>query len=130
MVVVMTIMGVAALFRKPNNSQRHPAHRVYPYILRHLSVTPIQSGLGTGARICPVTKGFGCLLLAVLDSASRRVLAWRLSNTLTTDLCVEAVPGPWPAMAEPDIFNTDQGCRLARQEWTGLLKEQGVPHRI
>ena len=73
----------------------------------------------------PMTRGF-VYLFAVLDWASRRVLAWRLSNTLTTDFCMEAVQEALASYGAPDIFNTDQGCQFTSQEFTGLLKDHGI----
>jgi putative transposase len=72
-----------------------------------------------------MTRGF-VYLFAVLDWASRRVLAWRLSNTLTTDFCIEAVQEALASYGTPDIFNTDQGCQFTSQEFTGLLKDHGI----
>ena len=87
---VMARMGIEALYRKPHTSQRHPAHRVYPYLLRQLAITRSNQVWAADITYIPMTRGF-VYLFAVLDWASRRVLAWRLSNTLTTDFCMEAV---------------------------------------
>ena len=87
---VMARMGIEALYRKPNTSQRHPAHRVYPYLLRHLEITRSNHVWAADITYIPMTRGF-VSLFAVLDWASRRVWAWRLANTLTTDFCLEAV---------------------------------------
>ena len=96
---VMARLGIEALYRKPHTSQRHPAHRVYPYLLRHLAITRSNHVWAADITYIPMTRGF-VYLFAVLDWASRRVLAWRLSNTLTTDCCIEAVQAAlWPAMA-------------------------------
>ena len=122
---VMARMGIEALYRKPNTSQRHPAHRVYPYLLRHLESTRSHHVWAADITYIPMTRGF-VYLFAVLDWASRRVLAWRLSNTLTTDFCMEAVQEALARYGTPDIFNTDQGCQFTSQEFTGLLKDQGI----
>ena len=87
---LMTRMGINAVYRKPRTSQRHPAHRVYPYLLRHLEITRPNHVWAADITYIPMTRGF-VYLFAVLDWASRRVLAWRLSNTLTTDFCLDAV---------------------------------------
>jgi putative transposase len=100
-------MGLEALYRKPSLSRRHPAHRVYPYLLRDLKM------------------GF-IYLFAVLDWASRRVFAWRLSNTLTTDFCLDAVQEAVVRYGTPEIFNTDQGCQFTSPEFTGLLTHHGI----
>jgi putative transposase len=122
---VMARMGIEALYRKPHTSQRHPAHRVYPYLLRHLAITRSNHVWAADITYLPMTRGF-VYLFAVLDWASRRVLAWRLSNTLTTDFCIEAVQEALASYGAPDIFNTDQGCQFTSQEFTGLLKDHGI----
>lgn len=122
---VMARMGIEALYRKPHTSQRHPAHRVYPYLLRHLTITQSNHVWAADITYIPMTRGF-VYLFAVLDWASRRVLAWRLSNTLTTDFCMEAVQEALTSYGAPDIFNTDQGCQFTSQEFTGLLNDHGI----
>ena len=87
---VMARMGIEALSRNPTTSQRHPAHRVYPYLLRHLEITRSNPVRAADSTDIPMTRGL-VSLFAVLDWASRRVWAWRLANTLTTDFCLEAV---------------------------------------
>ena len=87
---LMRRMGIEAVYRKPHTSQRHPAHRVYPYLLRHLEITRPNHVWAADITYIPMRRGF-VYLFAVLDWASRRVLAWRLSNTLPTDFCLEAV---------------------------------------
>jgi putative transposase len=122
---MMARMGIEALYRKPHTSQRHPGHRVYPYLLRHLAITRANQVWAADITYIPMTRG--CVyLFAVLDWASRRVLAWRLSNTLTTDFCIEAVQEALVSYGNPDIFNTDQGCQFTSQEFTGLLKDHGI----
>ena len=122
---VMARMGIEALYRKPNTSQRHPAHRVYPYLLRHLEITRSNHVWAADIPYLPMTRGF-VSLFAVLDWASRRVLAWRLANTLTTDFCLEAVQEALASYGAPDICNTDQGCQFTSQEFTELLKDHGI----
>ena len=87
---LMRRMGLAAVYRKPHLSHRHPAHTVYPYLLRHLEIIRPNHVWAADITYLPMSRGF-VYLFAVLDWASRRVLAWRLSNTLTTDFCLEAV---------------------------------------
>ena len=122
---IMARMGIDALYRKPHASQRHPAHRVYPYLLRHLAITRPNHVWVADITYAPMTRGF-VYLFAVMDWASRRVLAWRLSNTLTTDFCIEAVQEAPASYGTPDLFNTDQGCQFTSQEFTGLLKDHGI----
>lgn len=122
---LMRRMGITALYRKPHTSQRHPAHRVYPYLLRTLAITRPNQVWAADITYIPLTRGF-VYLFAVLDWASRRVLAWRLSNTLTTDFCLEAVQEAITQYGRPEIFNTDQGCQFTSLEFTGLLNAQGI----
>jgi putative transposase len=122
---VMARLGIEALYRKPTTSQRHPAHPVYPYRLRDLAITRSNQVWAADITYIPMQRGF-VYLVAVLDWASRRVLAWRLSNTLTTDFCIEAVQEALASYGTPDIFNTDQGCQFTSQEFTGLLKDHGI----
>jgi putative transposase len=87
---LMTRRGIAAVYRKPRTSQRHSAHTVYPYLLRHLEITRPNHVWAADISCIPMKRGFVCVF-AFLDWASHRVLAWRLSNTLTTDFCLDAV---------------------------------------
>jgi putative transposase len=122
---LMRRMGLEALYRKPHLSRRHPAHRVYPYLLRDLAISRPNHVWAADITYIPMARGF-VYLFAVLDWASRRVLAWRLSNTLTTDFCLEAVQDAVGRYGPPEIFNTDQGCQFASQEFTGLLIHHGI----
>ena len=122
---VMVRLGIDALYRKPTTSLRHPAHRVYPYLLRHLEISRSNHVWAADITYIPMARGF-VYLCAVLDWASRRVLAWRLSNTLTTDFCLEAVQEAVTRYGTPDIFNTDQGSQFTSLEFTGLLKDHGI----
>ncbi len=122
---LMRRMGITAVYRKPHTSQRHPAHMVYPYLLRNAEITRPNQVWAADITYIPMQRGF-VYLFAVLDWASRRVLAWRLSNTLTTDFCLEAVQEALASSGTPEIFNTDQGCQFTSQEFTGLLKAHGI----
>jgi putative transposase len=121
----MARRGIEALYRNPPTSQRHPAHRVYPYLLRHLAITRSNQVWAADITDVPMTRGV-VYLFAVLDWASRRGLAWRLSNTLTTDFCIEAVQEALASYGRPAICNTDQGCQFTSQEFTGLLTHHGI----
>src|SRR3990172_1460744 len=90
MSTLMARMGITAVYRKPHTSQRHLAHPVYPYLLRNVEITRSNHVWAADITYIPMHRGF-VYLCAVMDWASRRVLAWRLSNTLTTDFCVEAL---------------------------------------
>jgi len=122
---LMRRMGITAIYRKPRTSQRHPAHKIYPYLLHQLTITRPNHVWASDITYIPMRRGF-VYLCAILDWASRRVLAWRLSNTLTTDFCVEAVREAISRYGTPEIFNTDQGCQFTSQEFTGFLKDQGI----
>jgi len=122
---LMRRMGITALYRTPCTTQRHPAHRIYPYLLRHMVLTRPNQVWAADITYIPMRRGF-VYLFAVLDWASRRVLAWRLSNTLTTDFCLDAVREAITQYGRPEIFNTDQGCQFTSLEFTGLLKDQGI----
>lgn len=122
---LMRRMGIRAVYRKPRTSLRHPAHIVYPYLLRHLDITRPNHVWAADITSIPMKRG-GVSLCAMLDWARRRVLAWRLANTLTTDFCLEAVREASTRYGRPEIFNTDQGGQFTSPEFTGLLKAQGI----
>lgn len=122
---LMKRMGLHALYRKPTISQRHPAHTVYPYLLRNLEITRPNHVWAADITYIPMTRGF-VYLFAVMDWASRRALSWRLSNTLTTDFCMEAVEEAITRYGAPEIFNTDQGGQFTSLEFTGLLKDRRI----
>jgi putative transposase len=122
---LMRRMGIMAIYRKPRTSQRHPIHRIYPYLLRQLTITRPNHVWAADITYIPMRRGF-VYLCAILDWASRRVLACRLSNTLTTGFCLAAVQEAISRYGAPEIFNTDQGCQLTSQEFTGLLNDHGI----
>ncbi len=122
---LMRRMGITAVYRKPHTSQRHPTHTVYPYLLRNAEITRPNHVWAADITYIPMQRGF-VYLFAVLDWASRRVLAWRLSNTLTTDFCLEAVQEALARYGTPEIFNTDQGSQFTSAEFTDVLKAQGI----
>jgi putative transposase len=122
---LMRRMGITAIYRMPRTSQRHPAHRIYPYLLRQLTITRPNHVWASDITYIPMKRGF-VYLCVILDWVSRRVLAWRLSNTLTTDFCVEAMQEAITRYGTPEIFNTDQGCQFTSQELTGLLKTHDI----
>jgi len=122
---LMKRMNIHALYRKPNTSKRHAKHPIYPYLLRTLSITRSNHVWAADITYIPMRRGF-VYLFAVVDWASRRVLSWRLSNTLTTDFCIEAVQEAINRYGRPEIFNTDQGCQFTSLEFTGLLKDNNI----
>jgi putative transposase len=122
---VMTRIGIEALYGTPNTSQRYPAHRVDPDRLRHLTITQSNPVGVCTISAAPMMRGL-VYLFAVLGWASRRVLAWRLANTLKTDFCIEAVQVALANYGTPDIFNADQGYQFTSQDFAGLLKDHGT----
>jgi putative transposase len=122
---LMRRMRIQALYRAPRTSKRHPAHKIYPYLLRGLTIDRPNQVWATDITYLPMAKGF-VYLCAVLDWHTRRVLAWRLSNTLTTDFCIDAVQEAIDRHGPPEIFNTDQGCQFTSAEFTDVLKAHGI----
>jgi putative transposase len=122
---LMRKMGIDALYRKPNTSRRHARNQIYPYLLRDLPIVRSNQVWACDITYIPMRRGF-VYLIAVLDWYSRRVLSWRLSNTLTTDFCLEAVEEAIERYGRPEIFNTDQGSQFTSSEFIGLLKANGI----
>lgn len=123
--MLMRRMGIEALYRKPNTSKRHPAHAVHPYLLRGLSIDRPNQVWAMDITYIPMARGF-VYLAAVVDWHTRRVLSWRLSITMTTDFCLEAVEDAIHRHGKPDIFSTDQGSQFTSEAFTGLLKQHGI----
>jgi len=122
---LMKKVGIEALYKKPNTSRRHPEHGVYPYLLRNVEINRANHVWAADISYIPMKRGF-VYLFAVMDWASRRVLSWRLSNTLTTDFCIEAMQEAMHRHGTPEIFNTDQGSQFTSTEFTQLLKANGI----
>jgi putative transposase len=122
---LMKKMGIAALYRKPRLSKPHPDHKVYPYLLRGLEITRANHVWATDITYIPMERGF-CYLVAIMDWASRKILAWRLSNTLDTSFCTEALEEAIGKYGPPDIFNTDQGSQFTSEAFTEILKTHGI----
>ena len=122
---LMRKMGIEALYRRPNTSRKHPGHPIYPYLLRHLAVTRPNQVWAMDITYIPMARG-NVYLAAVVDWYSRRVLSWRVSITMETDFCIEAVEEAIQRHGTPDIFNTDQGSQFTAQEFTGLLKNNNI----
>ena len=122
---LMRRMGIEAIYRRKDTSRPHPEHRVYPYLLRRLQIDRPNQVWATDITYIPMARGF-VYLVAVIDWYTRKVLAWRLSNTLTTDFCVEALEDALAKYGPPEIFNTDQGCQFTSLEFTSVLKRHGI----
>jgi len=122
---LMRTMGIAALYPKQNLSRANQAHKVYPYLLRNLSIERPNQVWATDVTYIPMARGF-IYLVAIMDWYSRRVLAWRVSNTLDTSLCIEALEEAIERHGAPDIFNTDQGSQFTSEAFTGVLKQHDI----
>jgi putative transposase len=122
---LMGLMGIEAIYQKPNTSRKHPENKIYPYLLRDLTIDRVNQVWCSDITYIPMAKGF-LYLVAVMDWASRRVLAWRLSNTLDAEFCVDALEEALVRHGRPEIFNTDQGSQFTSAAFTGLLVEHGV----
>jgi putative transposase len=118
---LMRLMALEAIYRKPNTSRKHPDHKVYPYLLRGLVIDRPNQVWCADITYIPMAKGF-VYLVAVMDWFSRRVLAWRVSITLETDFCVEALQEAMNRHGQPEIFNTDQGVQFTSAAFLGELE--------
>jgi len=121
----MRKMGVEAVCPKPRLSKPHPAHKIYPYLLRNQEIVRANHVWAAEITYLPMARGF-CYLMAIMDWASRRVLAWRLSNTLDVSFCLEALEEALTAFGPPEIFNTDQDSQFTSQAFTDMLAADGV----
>jgi putative transposase len=122
---LMRTMGIEAIAPKRKTSAPHPGHKLYPYLLRGLDITRAGHVWCADVTYLPMARGF-CYLVAVMDWASRRVLSWRVSNTLDAGFCIEALEEALARYDAPQIFNTDQGCQFTCEGFTSLLQEAGV----
>ena len=121
---LMRQMGLEAIYPRPHTSQAHPANRIYPYLLRGLSITRPNQVWSSDITYVPMPQGF-MYLVAVMDWFSRYVLAWRLSNTLEVDFCLEALNEAL-SFGKPEIFNTDQGSQFTSPRFTGTLGAEDI----
>ena len=122
---LMRVMGLEAIYQKPSTSRSHPGHKVYPYLLRGLVIDRPNRVWCADITYIPMAKGF-VYLVAVMDWFSRRVLAWRVSITMDTAFCVEALQEALDRHGQPEIFNTDQGVQFTSADFLGELETRGV----
>ena len=122
---LMRVMGIEGLNPRGATSRPHPLHKKYPYLLRTLDVVRANQVWATDITYIPMAHGF-VYLIAIIDWFSRRVLAWRLSNTLDTRFCVEALDDALRAWGTPEIFNTDQGAQFTADEFLDVLRAKGI----
>jgi putative transposase len=124
-ITLMRRMGIEAIYRRPNTSKPAPGHRIYPYLLRGLSIDRANQVWAIDITYIPMARGF-VYLAAVMDWFTRRILAWRLSNTMEASFCVDAVEEALAQYGSPQIFNTDQGSQFTSAQFTGLLNGNGI----
>jgi putative transposase len=122
---LMGKMGIAAIYRKRNTSAPHPKHPVYPYLLKNLTIDRPNHVWATDITYIPMRRGF-VYLVAILDWATRKVLAHRVSISMTTDFCVEALEEAIARYGTPEIFNTDQGSQFTSADFTRVLTDHGI----
>ena len=122
---LMRRMGIEALYRKPNTSKKHPTHKVYPYLLRELKIDRANQVWATDITYIPMACGW-VYLCAIVDWASRRVLAHRVSISMDASFCVEALREALAKYGQPEIFNSDQGSQFTADAFTEPLNALGV----
>ena len=121
---LMRLMGLEAIYRRPNTSKPAPGHRVYPYLLKGVDVNRVDQVWAADITYIPMAQGF-LYLVAIMDWHSRHVLAWKLSNTMDTDFCVTALEAAL-GKGRPEVFNTDQGAQFTSDAFTQTLQERGI----
>jgi putative transposase len=122
---LMRIMGLEPIYPKPRTSRPHPDHKVYPYLLRDLTIDHPNQVWTSDITYIPMSRGF-MYLVAVMDWHSRKILSWRVSNTLESEFCIEAVEQAILRYGKPEIFNTDQGAQFTSRGFVGLLESHGI----
>ena len=122
---LMRLMDLQSVAPKPNTSKAAPAHPVYPYLLRNLKIRRVDQVWATDVTYIPMARGFA-YLVAIMDLYSRLVLAWRVSNTLETTFCVEALSEAIERFGQPEIFNSDQGSQFTAEDFTKVLRARGI----
>jgi putative transposase len=122
---LMAKMGLTPIYQRPRTSTPHPDHQVFPYLLRELVIGRPNHVWCADITYLPMRCGF-LYLVAVMDWATRKVLSWRVSNTLDVEFCLEALEEALARFGRPEIFNTDQGSQFTSPRFTGLLQQAGV----
>lgn len=122
---LMRVMGLVALYPKRNTSKPAPGHKTYPYLLKDLTIDAPNRVWATDVTYLPMKDGW-LYLVAIMDWYSRKVLAWRVSNTIDTAFCVEALQEALEAYGTPEVFNTDQGATFTATAFTSVLVDHGV----
>jgi len=122
---LMTKMGLSPIYQRPRTSDPHPQHRIYPYLLRYMAIERANQVWCADITYIPMRRGF-LYLVAIMDWATRKVLAWRLSNTMDTGFCVMALEDALARFGRPDMFNTDQGSQFTSFDFTAVLKDAEI----
>jgi putative transposase len=122
---LMRLMGLTAIYQRPMTSIPNSENKRYPYLLRDLSIERSNQVWCTDITYIPMRKGF-LFLVAVMDWHSRKVLSWRLSNSMDTDFCIQALEEALSKYGTPDIFNSDQGSQFTSTAFTGVLQDNGI----
>lgn len=122
---LMRLMRLVPIYQTPNTSKKHPSHKVWPYLLKGLPITRPNQVWCVDISYIPMRRGF-LYLVAIMDWYSRKVLSWRLSNSMEADFCVEALKEALAKYGKPEIMNSDQGSQFTGFEWTQALKDAGV----
>jgi putative transposase len=122
---LMREMGLKPIYPKPRTTRPHPEHKVYPYLLRGMTIDRVDQVWAADITYIPMARGF-LYLVAIMDWASRKVLAWQLSNTMDANFCVAALKRALETGRRPEIFNTDQGAQFTSEAFTGLLSDHDI----
>ena len=123
---LMRLMGIEAIYPKPHTSRPFPDHKIYPYLLRNVEIDHVNHVWASDISYVPMARGF-MYLVVVMDWYSRKILSWRISNTLDSDFCVQALREALSAgYGKPEIFNTDQGAQFTSKDFTQTLKDHQV----
>ena len=122
---LMAIMGLRGIYQKPRTTVPHPEHRKYPYLLRDLVIDRPDQVWCSDITYIPMKRGF-LYLVAIMDWFTRKVLSWRVSNTMDVEFCIEALQDALMRYGTPDIFNTDQGSQFRTPRFTGILEDRQI----
>jgi putative transposase len=122
---LMAKMGLEPIYQRPRTTVPHPEHQIYSYLLRDMVIERPNQVWCADITYIPMRRGF-LYLVAVMDWASRKVLSWRVSNTMEADFCIEALEEALERFGKPEIFNTDQGSQFTSPQFTGVLRAAGV----
>jgi putative transposase len=122
---LMARMGLEPIYQRPRTTIPHPGHRIYPYLLREMVIDRPNQVWCADITYIPMRRGF-LYLVAVMDWSTRKVLSWRVSNTMDVEFCIEALEDALARFGRPDIFNSDQGSQFTSPRFTGVLQAAGV----